>query len=41
MIIPIPGILLISIGDRRIAINMSQTAAQIARQNIDAALKRR
>jgi len=39
--VPIPGTLLISIGDRRIIRNTSQIAAQIARQNIDAALKRR
>jgi hypothetical protein len=33
---PIPGILLMSSGDRRIKRNRSQTTAQIARQDIDA-----
>jgi hypothetical protein len=36
MIIPIPGIVLMSSGDTRITRNRSQTAAQIARQDIDA-----
>jgi hypothetical protein len=36
MTIPIPGILLMSSGDRRMKRNRSQTAAQIARQDIDA-----
>jgi hypothetical protein len=36
MIMPIPGMLLMSIGEKRIDKNTSQTAAQIARQDIDA-----
>src|SRR3954447_116686 len=36
MNIPIPGMILISSGEKRIKRNRSQTAAQIARQDIDA-----
>ena len=41
MMIPIPGMLLMSTGDRRIARNRSQIVAQTARQAVDAALKTR